>query len=124
MRKFVPTPLFSSLLFLLALFLALAWQYERTAPQRIAREIWQDHEQVVNDAAQGKSVNLTDFSDAALFFGKLTGIDVPGDHSTYIDWMPNKDTATAVEPLRRWYAENKDRLYWDDQMKRVRLSDE
>lgn len=31
---------------------------------------------------------------------------------------------TALEPLRRWYAQNKDRLYWDEEQDEVRLAPE
>jgi hypothetical protein len=45
-------------------------------------------------------------------------------------WMTNarhslgwsEDTATALEPLRRWYGENKSRLYWDEERGEVRLA--
>lgn len=80
------------------------------------------HELVVEAAARGEPVDLKDFRKAAVFFDELTRITVPGEHSPLIDWMPNKDTASALLPLRRWYAKNRDRLYWDDQSKRVRLS--
>jgi hypothetical protein len=38
--------------------------------------------------------------------------------------MPAKDTPAALEPLRRWYAENQDRLYWDEEQSEVRLANE
>jgi hypothetical protein len=101
--------------------LAFAHFYKEAVPQRKAREIWREHERVVIDAAAGRRVHLDDFADAVLFFERLTGIYVPSEHSTLIDAMPNKDTASAVEPLRRWYQENKYDLYWDEQRREVRL---
>ncbi|HKI00775.1 MAG TPA: hypothetical protein VKK31_02230 [Thermoanaerobaculia bacterium] len=121
MKAIITSPRSLSVLCFFAIFLVLVLIYEQTIPQRTAHEIWRRHEQVVSDAAAGKHIDLNDFSDAALFFVKLTGINVPGEHSTYIDWMPNQDTATALEPLRRWYAQNKDRLYWDEMRKEVKL---
>lgn len=118
MRKIVwRLPLYSIML----LLLGLAWRYKQAIPERAAREVWREHEQVVSDAAEGKRVDLNDFADAALFFAKLTGINVPGDHSTIIDWMPNKDTGTALVPLRRWYAQHHHRLYWDEESKSVKV---
>lgn len=86
--------------------------------------MWRNHERVLSDVAIGKRVNLDDFEEAVRFFENLTKITVPVDHSTFIDAMPTKDTATALEPLRRWYSENQDRLYWDEEKHEVRLAPE
>lgn len=79
---------------------------------------------MINDIAIGKRVNLDDFEAAVLFFEKLTPITVPSNHSTFIYAMPTKDTATALAPLRRWYSENKNDLYWDEEHNEVRLDSE
>jgi glucan phosphoethanolaminetransferase (alkaline phosphatase superfamily) len=124
MKRLIQRPLALSIVLVLLLAIALAWNFRRTSPQRAARAIWFEHEQVLSFAAMGKPVNLSDFRAAALFFNKLTGINVPVDHSAFIDAMPNQETAAALEPLRRWYAENKDRLYWDEERQEIMLAPE
>jgi hypothetical protein len=107
---------------LAASVLSFACTREDVIAQKRAQETWRRHELVVEAAARGEPVDLKVFWKAVVFFNELTGITIPGEHSPLIDWMPNKDTASALQPLRRWYEKNKDRLYWDDQSKRVRLS--
>jgi hypothetical protein len=96
--------------------------YRETSPQRKGRAIWKEHERVVIDAANGRRIDLNEFSEATLFFERLTGINVPSEHSTFVDAIPNKNTGSALEPLRCWYEENRDRLYWDDQRREVMLT--
>lgn len=100
------------------------WGRERTAPRRQAQEIWHQHERVLSDIAMEKRVDLDEFHEAVLFFEKLTNITVPSDHSMFIDSMPTQDTATALAPLKGWYAKNKDRLYWDEESNEVKLTPE
>ena len=107
-----------------ALILIFEWNRERTAPRRQAHEIWHQHERVLSDIAMGKRVNLDEFHEAVLFFEKITNITVPSDHSMFIDSMPTQDTASSLEPLRGWYAKNKQRLYWDDESNEVKLTSE
>lgn len=125
MSRLFSRPLVPTTILIAAFVLALAWYRECTGPQRKAQEIWSAHERVIVDVAMKRRVNLGDFQDARYFFEKLTGVDVPGNYSTYLGTsMPNKDTATALEPLRHWYAENQDRLYWDEEQGAVRLAPE
>lgn len=109
---------------LAALVLLFEWSREYTAPRRQAQEFWHQHERVISDIALGKRVNLDEFHEAVLFFEKLTDITVPSDHSIFIDSMPTEDTATALGPLRGWYAKNKHRLYWDEESNEVKLTPE
>lgn len=122
MRKAFSGPLVPFATLLTALLLILAWTRQCTAPQRQAHEIWHEHEQVISDIAMEKRVDLDAYGEAVFFFEKLTKITVPSNRSPFIDAMPTKDTATALEPLRRWYAENKSRLYWDEERGEVRLA--
>lgn len=103
------------------LMLLMAWYLNYTGPQREAQEIWRKHEHVISEVAAGKRVNLDDFEAAVHFFEKLTKISVPSNHSTFIDAMPTQETATSLIPLRRWYAENGNRLYWDKEQHEVKL---
>lgn len=111
---------FSALIFVVCLLIC-SYLYKESAPRRKAREIWREHERVIVDAAQGRHVGSNELWDASLFFWRLTGIDVPSDHSSVIDAIPNKRTGLAAEPLRRWYQENKYRLYWDEKSGEVLL---
>lgn len=122
MKKIFSGQLAASVILVGVLVLIFAWNFERTATQREAHAIWHEHERVISDIAIGKRVNLHDFEESVRFFEKLAKITVPSDHSTFIDVMPTKDTATALEPLRRWYADNKSRLYWDEERGEVRLA--
>jgi hypothetical protein len=125
MKRVFSRPLVPSALLLAAVVLLLAWTIERTASKRQAHEIWLANERVIEDAAMRRPGRLSDFEEACHFFWKLTGISVPGNFSTYLGVnLPSKDTATALVPLRRWYAENKDRLYWDKESDEVRLAPE
>jgi hypothetical protein len=122
MKRIFSSP-FSALTIGMAVFVLLVvWYRTYTAPRREAQEIWRSHECVISDVAMGKRVNLDEFEDAVRFFEKLTTIPVPSNHSTFVDTMPTKDTAKALEPLRRWYSENQDRLYWDEEQYEVRLA--
>src|SRR5689334_5237247 len=100
---------------LLSSILIFVYFYKDAAPRRQAREIWREHERVVVDAAKGRRVWHDEFHDAVLFFERTAGISVPSEHSTFVDSIPTKETGLAVEPIRRWYQENKYRLYWDEQ---------
>lgn len=124
MKKIFSGPLAASVILVGVLVLIFAWNFKRTAPQREAHAIWHEHERVISDIAEGKRVDLEAFEEAVIFFWKLTRVTVPSNHSTFIYAMPTKETATALEPLRRWYAENKSRLYWDEERGEVRLAPE
>lgn len=111
------------ILLLAAYVVLLAWFRESTAPRRDAQRIWRENEEVILEAGMGKRGSVSEFQDACYFFYKLTGINVPANYSSYLGArFPNKDTATALEPLHHWYAENKDRLYWDEERNEVRLA--
>lgn len=124
MRKIFSGPLAASVILVGVLVLIFAWNFNRTAPQRKAHAIWHEHERVISDIAEGKRVDLDAYEEAVIFFERLAKIDVPSNHSPFVYAMPTKDTATALEPLRRWYAENKNRLYWDEERGEVRLTPE
>ena len=124
MRPAISKTQIMSVLLLAVLVLIFVWNRERTAPRRHAQELWHQHERVISDAATGKRVDLDDFDEAVYFFEKLTNIVIPSNHSTYIESMPTKDTGAALEPLRRWYSNNKNRLYWDKEHNEVRLAPE
>ncbi len=124
MKKVFSGPLVPSFMLLAALVLILAWNRQCTAPQRQAREIWHEHERVISDIAKRERVDLEAYEEAVIFFEKLTRITVPSNHSPFVYAMPTKDTATALEPLRRWYHENRSRLYWDEELGEVRLAPE
>lgn len=79
------------------------------------------NERIIEHAARLRDVDLNRFDEASRFVNKLTGISVPGDHNLVADWYPTPETAQAIRPLRRWYAANKDRLYWDESAKMVKL---
>jgi len=64
---------------------------------------------------------LNDFHAACIFFQQIAGISIPGDSSTFVDWYQTSETIKAVEPLRRWYGENKDQLDWDAKRQAVVL---
>lgn len=121
MKRVFSSPLAASTIGLVVFVLLVVGYRDYTAPRREAQEIWRDHERVISDVAMGKRVNLDEFEDAVRFFARLTKITVPSNHSTFIDTMPAKDTLAVLKPLRRWYAENQDRLYWDEEQHEVRL---
>jgi hypothetical protein len=124
MKRAFSSPLAASTLCMVVFVLLVVWYRDCTAPRREAQEIWRGHERVISDVAMGKRVNLDEFESAVRFFEGLTKINVPSNHSTFIDTMPAKDTSAALEPLRRWYAKNQDRLYWDEEQHEVRLAKE
>ena len=86
-----------------------------------ARSLWLKHQRVVEAAARGEVTDVAEFKDAAEFFDQVASIDVPGDHSPVIYWYPNRKTPQAVEPLRRWYQTNGERLYWDQETGKVQV---
>lgn len=92
-----------------------------TSARAKAKEIWRQHKAVVEAAARREKVDLDAFHAACIFFENLTGIAVPGDASTLVDWYPTEQTRTAIEPLNKWYSENGDRLYWDEESQTVKL---
>lgn len=120
MKRVFSSSFFFTVVGIVVLMLLTVW-YRNTTPRREAQEIWLEHERVISEVAAGKRVNLDDFESAAHFFEKLTKISVPSDHSTFIDRMPTRETATSLIPLRRWYAENGNRLYWDEGRHEVKL---
>lgn len=122
MKKVFSGPLVPCVILLAALVLILAWNRHRTAAQRQALEIWHEHERVISEIAKGERVDLDAYEEAVIFFEKLTSITVPSNHSPFVYAMPTEDTATALEPLRQWYGENKSRLYWDEERGEVRLA--
>ena len=61
-----------------------------------AQEVWGQHKAVVEAAARREDVDLDKFRAACVFFEELTGIAVPGDASTLIDWYPTDKTVTAI----------------------------
>ncbi len=85
-----------------------------------ARSVWMQHQKVVEAAANGDSVDLNAFSEAARFF-ETFGVIIPGDHSPVIDWYPTDETAKALPSLRQWYRANGSRLYWDEKSSKVLL---
>lgn len=86
-----------------------------------AQAVFLSNERVIEHSAKLRHVDLNRFDEASSFLETLTGISVPGDHNLAADWYPTRETAKAIKPLRHWYAVNKDRLYWDEATKAVKL---
>src|SRR5688572_217282 len=74
-----------------------------TSERAKAQEIWRQHKAVVEAAARREKVDLDAFHAACIFFENLTGIAVPGEASTLIDWYPTAQTRAAIGPLNDWY---------------------
>lgn len=122
MKRLFFTPLVRYALSIGALALLVAWIHQCTAPQRRAQEVWLSHERVISDVAAGKPGSLTEYQDTYYFFHELTGITIPSNYSSYLGPMPNDASGMVIEELRRWYSENRDRLYWDEEHEKVRLA--
>jgi hypothetical protein len=118
MKNILSRPLVPAALLVAGVILIVVW----TAPLRKAHAIWEENERVISNVALKKPVDLREFREAAAFFSKLTGITVPMDQNAVFDGFPTEESAAALEPLRRWYAKNKYRLYWDDEREEVRLA--
>lgn len=82
--------------------------------------IWKKHERVMEGALAGRPHVIEKFGAACSFFTRLSGIEIRGNGS-FFGWLPNQDTAVDFEKVKIWYAENKDRLYWDEQSKSVQV---
>jgi len=108
-------------LFVLSSISTLACSRPEEVSRAKAQAFWKQNELVVERAAKGERVDLNRFAEASLFLQELTGVPIYGDHSTFIDFSPTKETAKSVAPLRQWYSKNKDRLYWDQASRTVKL---
>jgi hypothetical protein len=109
----------SSLGLLMVLFWTCASPPVEVQPDPRAIRAWHVHESNLASAVAGISVN-DDFDEACLFFEQLTGISVHANLST-IGALPTEETRQDLEKIRRWYKENKHRLYWDASTNSVRL---
>jgi hypothetical protein len=86
-----------------------------------AQQAWKKHESVLEAVATGRQYGPEEFYDACIFFERVAGIQVPGDASTYVDWHPTPDTASALPEIQQWYKAHKNRLYWDAEKEEVIL---
>jgi hypothetical protein len=85
-----------------------------------ADEVWKENERVVRNALGGKTYSIDKFGAACGFFETTTGIVIRGNGS-FFGWLPDQDTATDFKKVEEWYAVNRDRLYWDEASKSVRV---
>ena len=60
--------------------------------------------------------------EACKFFEELTGIPIRGE-GTFVGWLPNEHTAEDLEAVREWYSMNRDRLYWDEETRSIKIRD-
>jgi hypothetical protein len=86
-----------------------------------ARAIWLKHQRVLEGAIKGERTDGDELQEAAIFFYHVAGIIIPGGHSPVIDFYITRETAGVMKPLRIWYKENGDRLYWDEASSKVLL---
>lgn len=93
---------------------------EREARERAQQE-WKRNEEIVVRASALEPVDRDRFEEARAFFLELTGISVPVDHSQEVGWYPTRKTGVVIAPLRHWYADHKDELYWDQEDQMVYL---
>jgi len=92
-----------------------------SASREKAQQIWLRNESVVESVVKHEKIDPNRLWPAVLFLQQVSGIAVPGEFSTVIDFYPTAETAKAIRPLRAWYAANKDRLYFDEETQSVKL---
>jgi hypothetical protein len=86
-----------------------------------AEKVWRENERVVKGALSGHAYFPDKFGDACAFFGNVTGIKIRG-RGTFFGWLPNEYSAADFERVESWYSVNRDRLYWDEASKSVKVS--
>ncbi len=92
---------------------------QRSTPDSV-ESMWHSHEVVIQAALDGGPVFEDRYMEACKFFEELTGIPVRGE-GTFVGWMPNEHTAEDLRAIHEWYSINRDRLYWDDGTKSIKI---
>jgi hypothetical protein len=82
---------------------------------------WGRNEKVVEAGIRGDHSDEDEYLGAVIFWGKLTGISIRGNASTF-GLLPNKDTARDFAEVQEWCKRNCKDLYWDESSKSVRLA--
>jgi len=88
--------------------------------RRQARKIWEVHEDAVASALEGHEENDA-FQNAVRFFSEVAGIEVDVDSFT-MGYRPGPQANEDLERIQGWFARNKDRLYFDEDVLAVRIA--
>jgi hypothetical protein len=83
-------------------------------------EVWASNERIMEGALSGKGYSVEKFNGACDFFERLTGIQVRGN-GTYFGWLANEETEEDFKKIKKWYQINRERLYWDETSKSVKV---
>ncbi len=105
---------------LLGTVLLLSCAKERPQANHKAVEIWEGHAEVVRDGLYGKKIRDEKFDRAIDFFADTAGLVVRMD-GDYIGVVPTKETEPDFKEVQQWFRKNRERLYWDEQAKVVRV---
>lgn len=103
-------------------FTTLAFASCRTPdplPDRRVVEIWNRNEQAVEKAIGGYQKD-DEFLDACTFFERVTGIEIHVNMFT-LGVLPEPEAKDDLKKIRAWFAANRDRLYWDEMDRSVRV---
>lgn len=112
---------YGNLVLLLALAALGCSPSDEKISHREAQQEWARHEKTLERLASRQRVTIKEFDDAVRFFVPLTGIEVPATQGAIVDIYPTAETTEALPELRRWYADNEERLYWDERSQSVQL---
>src|SRR3954463_10976505 len=93
---------------------------ERLDPKAIA--VWRKHERVFQRALNGYQKN-DEFDQACLFFEQTTGLTMHVNNFT-MGTLPTPETKQDLVRIRVWYKVNKNRLYWDESTRTVKVHPE
>lgn len=80
---------------------------------------WRRNERIVEAALNGVVVE-DGFLKSSIFFEEITGIAIHGQ-GTFLGWLPNEQSKEDFQRIQAWYSENKNRLYWDPKLQKVRV---
>ena len=111
---------------LLVMLVLMAWALTACPSRQLnskerAQATWAKHERVLIALRDNQDFNWEEFEEACIFYLDLTGIEVPSDGSYVSAWTPIPESASVLPELREWYANNKERLYWDPENEKVLL---
>jgi hypothetical protein len=89
-------------------------------PKAVA--VWHKHERVFQRALNGYQKN-DEFDQACLFFEQTTGLTMHVNNFT-LGTLPTPETKQDLVRIRAWYKANKNRLYWDESTRTVKVRPE
>lgn len=93
---------------------------ERSQANRKAVEVWEGHAEVVRAVLDGVRIRDDEFGKSADFFQRTIGVVMRMDCNS-LGIFPTKEARPDFKETQQWFRRNRDRLYWDERAKVVRV---